>query len=299
MTIRISTILCNYNTRDDLARTLGVLTAATVPDHEIIVVDNDSRDGSAAMVRSNYPDVRLIESGANLWFSGGNNLGLRAAQGDYALILNPDTIVEPNTLPILAAYLDAHPEVGAVTPRMTFSDGTRQSNCSQFSDYRGFWLDYTLLGMLLGSWRARHLQAMWYADWDRESTRAVEVAPGSCIMVRRSLVARVGYFDERLKLFFTDDDLCRRIIATGAQIHYVVGTTIVHDEHASLKQVPRLTQRVYWADLIAYTRKYHGRALAWMLAGGLAPTRVGMELKRRWRARPSADSTPPSLAREE
>ena len=284
---RISTVFCNYNTRDELARALEALTAAAVPNHEIIVVDNASHDGSAEMVRRQYPDVRLIESGANLWYSGGNNLGLRAAQGEVALILNPDTIVAPDTLQTLAAYLDDHPEVGAVTPRMTFADGTRQRICSRFSDYRGFWLDYTLLGLLLPGGRDRHRQAMWYADWDRASTRAVEVAPGSCLMVRRALAARIGYFDERLKLFYTDDDLCRQIIGTGAQIHYVAGTTIIHDEHASLKQVPRLTQRIYWADLLAYTRKYHGRVAAWLLAAGLIPTRVGMALKRALTSRPT------------
>ncbi len=298
MAICISTVICNYNTRDDLARALDALIGAAMPDHEIIVVDNASCDGSAALVRSHYPDVRLIETGANLWFSGGNNAGLRAAQGEYALILNSDATVAPDTLSTLAAYLDAQPEVGAVTARMTFADGTRQNICSRLSDYRGFWLDYTFLGVLLPSWRARHRRSMWYADWDRESTRAVEVAPGSCLMLRRSLAAQVGYFDERLKLFFTDDDLCRKIIATGAQIHYVAGTTVIHDEHASLKQFPHVSQRIYWEDLIAYTRKYHGRTLAWMLRGGLAPTRIGMELNFAWQARFSANGARGSLRDE-
>jgi GT2 family glycosyltransferase len=103
---------------------------------------------------------------------------------------------------------------------------------------------------------------MWYADWDRSSTRAVEVAPGSCLMVRRPILEQIDHFDEALKLFFTDDDLCRRIIGTGAEIHYVAEATIIHDEHASLNQVPRLTTRVYFEDLITYTRKYFGRAAA-------------------------------------
>ncbi len=282
--MQLSTVICNYNTRDELARALESLIARGGDlTHEIIVVDNASHDGSAAMVRERFPPVRVIESGANRWFSGGNNLGLRAAQGDYVLILNPDTIMQPGVLGTLVRYLDEHPAVGAVTARMTFADGTLQRTCSQFAQYADFVLSYTLIGLIAPRWRDRRRACMWYAGWDRDSTRAVEVAPGSCIMARRRILAQIGYFDERLKLFFTDDDLCRQIIGTGAAVHFVADATIIHDEHASLNQVPRLTQRVYWHDLIAYTRKYHGPLAAWALAALLVPTRIGMAIKRRVR----------------
>lgn len=279
--MKLTTVLCNYNTRDALARALESLLA-TQGDlaAEIIVVDNASRDGSAEMVRQRFPAVTVIESGANRWFSGGNNLGLRAARGEYALILNPDTIIPPGALATLVAYLDEHPTVGAVSPRMTFADGTLQRTCSRFPAYGDALLSYTFLGVLFPHWRERRRRAMWYADWERDSTRAVEVAPGSCLMARRAILARIGYFDERLKLFFTDDDLCRRIVQTGAAIHFVAEATIVHDEHASLSQVPRLTQRIYWADLLTYTRKHHGPAAAWLLAALLLPTRAAMAARR-------------------
>jgi len=282
--IRLTTVICNYNTRDVLARALDSLLA-TAGDlaHEIIVVDNASRDGSAAMVRERFPAVRVIEAGTNLWFSGGNNLGLRVAQGEYTLILNPDTVMQPGTLQTLATYLDTHPEVGAVTARMTFADGTVQRNGSRLAGYVDFLLSYTFVGLLFPRWRKRRWCRMWYADWDRGSTRAVEVAPGSCIMARRALLEQVGYFDERLKLFFTDDDLCRKILGTGAEIHYVAETTLIHDEHASLDQVPRLRRRVYWEDLIAYTRKYHGQRAATVLAALILPTRAAESLKARLR----------------
>jgi GT2 family glycosyltransferase len=275
--MKLTTIICNYNTRDVLARALESLLAAQGDlAAEIIVVDNASRDGSAEMVRQRFPGVEVIEAGANRWFSGGNNLGLRAARGEYALILNPDTIIPPGALTTLVAYLDEHPTVGAVTPRLTFADGTLQRTCSRFPAYADALLSYTLLGALFPRWRERRRRAMWYDGWERDSTRAVEVAPGSCLMAQRAILAQIGYFDERLRLFFTDDDLCRQIAGTGAAIHFVAGATIVHDEHASLSQVPRLTQRVYWQDLLSYTRKYHGRAAAWLLAALLLPTRAAM-----------------------
>ncbi|NLX11686.1 MAG: glycosyltransferase family 2 protein [Chloroflexi bacterium] len=279
--MQLTTVICNYNTRDKLAHALESLqhTAGDLA-HEIIVVDNASTDGSAALVRDRFPGVRLIEPGANRWFSGGNNLGLRAAQGTYALILNPDTVILPGALQTLVAYLDAHPGVGAVTARMIFEDGTLQRNCSRFPGYLDLLLGYTVLGLLLRPWRERRRRRMWYAGWDRESTRPVEVAPGSCILARRAVLAQIDYFDERLKLFFTDDDLCRQIVATGAEIHYVAGATIIHDEHASLDQVPRLTRHVYFEDLLAYTRKYNGRLAAAVLAVLLLPMRL-MNLKHR------------------
>jgi GT2 family glycosyltransferase len=166
---------------------------------------------------------------------------------------------------------------------MTFADGTLQRTGSRLADYTDFLLSYTFVGPIFPRWRERRRRRMWYADWDRSSTRAVEVAPGSCIMARRALLERVSYFDERLRLFFTDDDLCRKILRTRVEIHYVAEATLIHDEHASLDQVPRLTQRVYWEDLIAYTCKYHGRVAAWTLAGLLVPTRIGMHLMRQVR----------------
>lgn len=284
--MQLSTVICNYNTRDKLARLLKSLRA--IPgdlDHEIIVVDNASTDGSAAMVRERFPSVTLIASPENRWFSGGNNLGLRAARGDYALILNPDTVIPHGGLQTLLGYLDTHPQAGAVTCRMVFADGRVQMNGSRLADYTDFLLSYTLLGALVPRWRDRRHAHMWYAGWDRGSTRPIEVAPGSCILARRVLLVQIDYFDERLKLFFTDDDLCRKLLATGAEIHYVADVTILHDEHASLDQVPRLARRVYFEDLLTYTRKVYGPLAAGLLATLLWPTRIGMQIKARLGAR--------------
>ncbi len=281
--MKLSTVICNYNTRGELARVLPSLLRQDVESHQIIVVDNASSDGSAALVREQFPDVRLIESGANLWYSGGNNLGFRSAEGDYVLILNADTVIPPGALATMAQYLDHHREVGAITSRMTFADGRVQRICSRFNRYSDLMLAYTVLGMLLPWLRIRRTREMWYAEWDRNSTRAVEVAPGSCLMVRRAILEQIGGFDERLKLFFTDDDLCRRIIGSGCTIHYLGEVTILHDEHASLNKVPLITTRVYFEDLITYTKIYFGRTAALVLIALTWPTRTAMQIKLRWK----------------
>ncbi|HVO69262.1 MAG TPA: glycosyltransferase family 2 protein [Aggregatilineaceae bacterium] len=282
--MQLTTVICNYNTCDALARALESLLATTGDlDHEIIVVDNASQDGSADIIRERFPSVRLIESGANLWFAGGNNLGIRAAQGDYVYVLNPDTVIQPSALHAMTAYLDSHPEVGAVTSRMIFGDGTLQRNCSRFATYTDLLLGYTFLGLILRPWRERRRQIMWYADWDRATDHAVQVAPDSNLMVRRPILEQIGCFDENLKLYFTEDDLCYRIINSGHAIHYVAGATIVHDEHASVSQAQRLATQVYFNDLITYTRKYHGGWASAALAALIFPTRAGMNLRARLR----------------
>jgi GT2 family glycosyltransferase len=179
----------------------------------------------------------------------------------------------------MVAYLDSHPDVGAVTSRMIFGDGALQRNCSRLATYTDLLLGYTFLGLLFRSRRNRQRQVMWYADWDRESDRAVEVAPDSNLMVRRPILEQINYFDENLKLYFTEDDICYRIRQTGREVHYVAGATIIHDEHASVSQVQRVATRVYFNDLIAFTRKYYGGLRARLLAALLIPTRAAMLIK--------------------
>ena len=283
--MKLSIVICNYNTRDDLARCLESVEA-TKGDLtlEVIVVDNASRDGSAEMVRRDFPNVALVASSSNLWFNGGNNAGLRRARGEYIFILNPDTVLLPGTLHTLVNYLDAHADVGMVTCRMVFPDGAVQRNGSRFPSYSYLLLAHTFLGVLLPHRRSAAQREMWYAGWDRDSTRDVEIAPGSALMGRRELLARLGFFDESLKLFFSDDDLSQRVRAAGAAVRYVAEATLIHREHASVDQVKRLSTRIYFDDMVIFTRKYHGSfraALLWLL---LLPTRALMAMRASWRA---------------
>lgn len=278
--MKLSTVIVNYNTCDEVLRAVeSLIDTGEGLEHEIIVVDNASSDGSAAALREKYPSVMVIETGANLWFTGGNNAGIRASRGEYVLSLNPDTVACPGMLQTMVAYLDAHPEVGAVTSRMEFPDGTLQRNCSRLATYTDLLFDYTLLGLVFARWRGKRRQWMWYSDWDRLSDHSVEVAPDSNLMVRRSVLDEVNLYDEGLKLYFTEDDLCRRILNCGNEIHYVAGATLVHAEHASTTKVQRLATQVYFDDLVAYTRKYFGSTAALILGALTLPTRVAMYVK--------------------
>ncbi len=281
----LSIVIVNYNTRDYLR---ACLTSIAVQKGdlavEVIVVDNGSRDGSAAMIRAEFPRVVLVEPGVNTWFTGGNNLGVERAHGEFVLLLNADTLIQPDMLPTMIAYLRDHLNVGALTcQQRQMIDGSILRICSKVPVYLDLLLGYSFLGVIFARVRDRRRARMWYADWSRDTTRAVEVIPGSCILAPRDLLLRLGTFDTRLKLYFPEDDLCKRILLEGREIHFTADAMLRHEEHASTRQAQRLSSRIYFDDLITFTRKWYGNIAAFALAALVIPTRAAMEIAQRLR----------------
>ncbi len=280
----VSIVIVNYNTREPLRRCLESIRAERgTLEVQVIVVDNASKDDSAAMIRRNFPEVLLIEPRRNTWFSGGNNLGFVQALADVIYILNADTRLQPNGLQTMLAYLQAHTTVGAVTCRMEYPEGGLQQTCSRVPRYVDLLLGYTFLGVLLQGWRNRRRHVMWYTGWDRNSTRPIEVGPGSNLLCRREAIQRIKGFDDQLKLYFTEDDLCKQILDAGYELHFVEGALLLHEERASTSQVWRLASYIYFEDLLTFTRKYYGAVQAVGLRALIVPTRLAMNLAQRWR----------------
>lgn len=281
----LSIVIVNYNTRDYLRDCLASIEAQRGDlAVEVIVVDNASKDGSSAMVRAEYPQVRLVEPGVNTWFTGGNNLGVELAQGDYVLLLNADTLIQPEMLPEMVAYLRAHPAVGALTCQQRSMDGSEILRiCSRVPGYLDLLLGYSFLGVIFAPLRDRRRARMWYTDWGRDTTRAVEVIPGSCMLAPRDLLGKFGTFDTRLRLYFPEDDLCRRILQAGYEVHFLADALLLHKEHASTRQAQRLASRVYFDDLIAFAGKWHGAPAALLLRLLVMPTRWAMNVAQRLR----------------
>jgi GT2 family glycosyltransferase len=280
----LSIVIVNYNTKKQLRECLD-----SIADQkgslfiETIVVDNGSKDASATLVHEYAPAVRLIEPGYNSWFTGGNNLGVKAATADYVWILNPDTLVQADTMQKMLGYLKSHPETGAVTCLMRFPDGREQPTCSRTPRYLDLLLGYTFLGTLLSPVRNSRRKDMFYQGWERNSIKAVEVAPDSNLMLSRELFLKEGLFDEAMKLYFTEDDFCNRILKSGKEIHFLPDALLIHHEHASVEQVQRLASQVYFTDLVVFCRKYYGQLAAWFLQALVIPTRWAMDLKQRLR----------------
>ncbi len=236
---------------------------------EIIVVDND---GSASAVNTRFPDVRRLPQSQNQWFCGGNNVGIAAAQGEYVLLLNPDTAPQPDALQVMVTFMEDNPTYRGVTLQLRYPDGTIQRTGSHIPTYPYLLLNHTLLGWFLWGWRNRLNAQHWYADWDRTSDRDIEVLPGSCLLMRRDDLTLTA----DCLLYFPEDDLAQRY--REERFRFLSTTFITHHEKSVTQSW--LATLVYYRDLLRYTRRYHGAMAAatlWVLS---RPLLWGMGIKR-------------------
>lgn len=256
----LSVVVLSWNTREILRACLQSLERdAQCKPREIIVVDNASEDGSADMVASAFPTVRLLRNDANLLYAEGNNQGARLAVGRYLCLLNSDTEVRPGALDRLVGFLEDHPEYGAVAPKLVNLDGSVQRACSRFPTWIDPLVESTMLGRFPpGSWLS------WWnrmGDFDHEHSRDVAQPPGACFMMRREEYLGMGGLDPTLSLFFNDVDLCRELWARGRRIRYLVEAEVMHHRGASTQSYDRRNRnRIWLRNRTAYYRKNYGRA---------------------------------------
>lgn len=235
---------------------------------EIIVVDNASRDGAVAMLRENFPAVRVIANAENRGFTGGNNQGIAAAQGDYLLLLNPDTEVVDRALQRMIDYLAAHPDVGMVGPQLRYPDGAVQSSRRRFPTLPVLFLESTWLESLAPR---RLLRRYYMQDRADDATQDVDWIMGAAMLTRREVVAEVGGMDEGFFMYSEELDWCRRIKAAGWRIVYLPEAKIIHYEGKSSEQVVPARHIYFQSSKVRYARKYHGPLLAeilrlWLMA---------------------------------
>lgn len=256
----LSVIIVSYNTCDLLRQCLLSLRNSVGLDLEVIVVDNASADGSAAMVEAAFPEVRLLAQSLNTWFCGGNNIGIQQASAAYALLLNPDTEVAPDALALMHRFLLENPDYAAVTAQLTYPDGRIQPTCSEILPYQHLLLSHTVLGALLPGRKRRLHQALFYGGWARETDRDVAVIPGSCTMMRRSDI----WLDDDLLLYFPEDALAQRL---GGKARFLASAKIAHHEKSSTRNW--FASTIFFRDMLVYCRKQHGAArmlLLWLLS---------------------------------
>lgn len=219
----LSIVIVNWNTRDLLRDCLGsVFQGLGALKAEVLVVDNASSDGSCAMLRQLFPQVRLIENEHNLGFAAGNNVALRRAKGRHVLLLNTDTLVRGHVLPEAVAWLDLHPDVAVMGPRVLNGDGSVQPSCSAFPSL--FFLAMQTFGLT----RFGALDRYRMTGWDRLTERRVDVISGAAMFVRRSAMAAVGLLDEAFFFYGEETDWCRRFKKAGWKIVFAPIPEIVH-----------------------------------------------------------------------
>lgn len=229
MTPDLSIIVLSWNVADLLAGCLRALPEAAGEwweRTEVVVVDNASTDGSAEMVRADFPHVRLLDLNVNLGFSGGNNAGILAARGKYIFLLNADTAAQPRSIELLADYLDTEPDVGIVGPRLLNPDGTLQSSRRRFPTIATALIESTPLQRCFRD--SSILKSFYMLDRPDEETQPVDWLSGAALMCRRDTLMQAGLFDPGYFMFSEEVDLCRRVVEAGWGITYLPGAEILH-----------------------------------------------------------------------
>jgi len=253
---RVTVVVVSYNTRADLARCLGSLrdTPPAVP-VRTIVVDNASRDGSAAWVREQHPEVRLIEAGDNLGFARANNLGIRSSASELVLLLNSDTVVPPHAIDRLVAALDRHPDVVAAGPRLIDGAGNAELSWGEMISPVAEWRQRARMRRLA---RGEADATVLVERLSREE-RVVDWVSGACLLVRRNAAEAVGLLDERFFMYTEDVDFCAALRARGGRILFSPSAEVIHLRGRSAATAPDATNARYRESHLAFYRKHHPR----------------------------------------
>lgn len=225
-------------------------------DFEVIVSDNGSTDGSVGSIRAQFPAVRVIENRANLGFAKGNNAGIKEAQGQYILILNPDTIVHEGCLDRWVDFADHHPDAGAFGCRVQNPDGTYQRSARPFPTISRCLI--SALGLrFLG--RLNHLiLSDEYEGWNGDSEREVDWQSGCCLMLRGDLLRSLTGFDEQFFYHFEEVDLCRRVWNAGYSVRFTPEASITHLGGQSVGRLPIPFAIEICRNGYRYFYKYYG-----------------------------------------
>ncbi len=268
----ISIVIVSYNGREHLRRCLASLLAhPPAAEREVIVVDNDSADGSADMVASDFPGVRLLRMRRNLGFAAGANRGIKEATGEAIVLLNPDSEIETDPFAPLLAYLREHDDVGIVAPRLLNPDGSLQLSCRRFPTFSvALFNRYSLLTRLFP--HNRYSRQYLLNDWQHDSVSEVDWVSGACLMVRRSLLERIGLLDEGYFMYIEDVDLCQRLHRAGAKIVYYPAVSVVHHIGQSSRTLPSRSIMARHRSMWHYYRKYlrQNAVVDVAVAGGIA-----------------------------
>jgi GT2 family glycosyltransferase len=263
------------------------LTAIDPAEAEIVVADNASTDGSAALARTVAPHATVLELDHNLGFAGGVNAARRAARTPRLLLLNPDAAPTPGAIARLADALDAAPDIGAAAGRLVGDDGSPQHgfNVRRLPTIAGLAFDLLLLDHL---WPANPVSARYYArDLDPDAPADVEQPAAACLMIRADVFDRLGGFDEQFwPAWWEDVDFCRRLRAAGYRIRYQPDAVFRHTGGASLDALgARTFDRIFAANRRRYVAKHHGRLAAAAIGGlgtiGAALRGIGRALSAR------------------
>ena len=262
--VDLSIVIISWNVRDLLEECLRSLNEAQATSNrgetaalnvEIIVVDSASEDDSAQMIREKHPTAQLLAQEENIGFTRGNNVGLARAQGEYILLLNPDTEVSPDALGTMIEYMDEHPPVGILGPHTLNSDGSHQSTRGRFPTLVTGIFESTWLSAWAPASVENHYRML---ESDDNDIIEADWVQGSALLLRRELYEGIGGLDEGFTMYSEELDYCRRAKTAGWKVCYHGGARITHHGGKSSEQIAAFKQIHFHTSKLRYFRKHHG-----------------------------------------
>jgi len=246
--MKLSIVIVSYNVRTYLEQCLqSVQKALEGIEGEVFVVDNHSEDDSVAVVRSDYPWVRLIESPENVGFARANNIAIRQSEAEYVLLLNPDTVVEENTLRQSLAFMDSHPEAGGAGVMMHNADGTLAPESR-----RAIPTPWVSCLKMLGFTKRYYMS---HLPWDQPSQ--IEVISGAFCLLRKKALDEIGLLDETFFMYGEDIDLSYRLLKGGWQNWYLP-YSIIHFKGKSTQKSDYRYVHIFYQAMLIFFRKHYG-----------------------------------------
>jgi hypothetical protein len=266
----LSVIIVSMNCRGELAECLASVDRARGSlAVEVFVVDNASRDGSAAMVAERFPQVRLAANERNRGFAAANNQALALAGGRNVLFLNPDTVVRPGALETLVRTLDGDPGVGVCAPQLLNADGSIQESSRREPTFAALLHQYTPLRVVRLLKPAYRRYKM--GDFDFRRAADVEIVMGAAFCVPARVLAEVGALDERFFVYFEEMDFCRRVREAGYCVRFEPSAQITHI--GGVSAATATSNLFFCRSLFRYLRKHNGpaagRAMVFVLRLGM------------------------------
>lgn len=257
--MKLSIIIVNYNVKFFLEQCLhSVYKAIANIDAEIIVIDNNSVDGSCSMIKNKFPKLTFIENKKNVGFSKANNQGIRIAKGEYVLLLNPDTVVEEETFEKIIKFMNNTPDAGGLGVKMIDGKGTflPESKRGLPTPAVSF---YKIFGLAKLFPKSKKFSKYHLGYLDKNKIHKVDVLSGAFMLIRKNVLDKIGLLDETFFMYGEDIDLSYRIKLAGYNNYYYPHTTIIHYKGESTKKGSINYVRIFYNAMIIFARKHFGK----------------------------------------
>lgn len=258
--MKLSMVIVSWNVREDVVGCLrSIEENQPCTSFEVVVVDNASSDGSVDAIKRGFPDVTIVANEQNRGFAAANNQGIEQSRGEYIFLLNPDTIIPPNSLDVLVKFMDENSDVGVCGPKLLNDDGSIQRSARRYPSFRGALYRHTIFRYL-------RIFKNEYEKWlmkgfDYKAQTDVDQVMGAALMVRRSVIDRIGVMDERFFMYYEEVDLCYRIKQAGWRIVFTPEAKITHLGGKSSGQMPVRKRIMMLISLLKFFRKHRSKGV--------------------------------------